>query len=129
MRRKESVMAEQMRPSSKKDAPNPAHSYERTDPNRESGAGRLDADITTPTNRPDQIQESPGNRSDPTRQLNAEEGLRAGERRDPGHSMFEDEPTDADLAPHDIQNPRRKRNPRTGGKGGTPDEGDARRKG
>ena len=122
-------MAEQMRPSSDKEAPNPAHSYERSDPNREAGAGRLDNDVTTPTDRPDQIQESAKNRSDPQRQINAEEGLRAGERREPDHSMFDEEPTDADLAPKDIHNSRNKRHPRTGGKGGTPDEREDRRRG
>ena len=35
-------MAEQMRPSSPQQAPNPAHSYERSDPNRESGMGRME---------------------------------------------------------------------------------------
>ena len=122
-------MAEQMRPSSKKDAPDPAHSYERADPNWEAGAGRLDNNISTPTSRPDQIQETAPNRSDPERQINAEEGLRAGERRDPDHSMFEEEPTGADLAPQDIQDPRRQRHPRTGGKGGTPNEGEPRKSG
>ena len=76
-------MAEQMRPASRKDAPNPAHSYERTDPYRESGAGKLDADKVTPTDREDQIQETPENRSDPARQINAEETIRQGERAKP----------------------------------------------
>jgi hypothetical protein len=34
--------------------------------------------------------------------------------------MKEEEPTDVDLAPTDIHDPRQKRHPRTEGKGGTP---------
>ena len=122
-------MAEQMRPSSPKQAPDPAHSYERSDPNREAGMGRLDNDESTPAERRDELQDSAPNRSDPTRQINAEESMKAGERQDPNRSMNEDEPTDADLAPQDIRDPQRQRYPRTGGKGGTPDEGEPRSKG
>jgi hypothetical protein len=122
-------MAEQMRPTSPKQAPNPAHSYERSDPHREAGMGRLDSDESTPAERRDELQDSAPNRSDPTRQINAEESMKAGERQDLNRSMSEDEPTDADLAPQDIHDPRRKRNPRVGGKGGTPDEGESTRKG
>src|SRR4051812_12936527 len=122
-------MAEQMRPSSKQDAPNPAHSYERSDPHREAGAGRMDNNQSTPTDRPDEIQQSVKNKSHPERQVNAEETTNSGERAQPDYSMHEDEPTDADLAPQAIQNPRDKRHPRTGGKGGTPDEGEPTRKG
>ena len=91
-------MAEQMRPSSKQDAPNPAHSYERTDPNREAGQGSLEKIEPDPTNKRDQIQETPHNRSDPQRQLNAEEVIKGAERNQPDHSMFDEEPTDPDLA-------------------------------
>jgi hypothetical protein len=122
-------MAEQMRPSSKKDAPDPASSYGREDPNKEAGAGRLDNNISTPTNCADKIQETAPNRSQPDRQINAEEGLRAGERQDPARTMFDEEPTDADMHPQAIQNPRDKRDPRIGGKGGTPDEGEPTRRG
>jgi hypothetical protein len=122
-------MAEQMRPSSPQQAPNPAHSYERSDPNREAGMGRLDNNESTPTKRQDQIQETAPNRSDPTRQINAEETIKAGEHREPDHSMFDEEPTDSDLSPQDIDDPRRKRHPRTGGKGGTPNAGEDHRKG
>ena len=76
-------MPEQMKPSSKKDAPNPAHSYERSDPHRETGAGRLDVDEVILPDKPDEIQESPGNKNAPERQLNAEETIRSGERRAP----------------------------------------------
>jgi hypothetical protein len=126
---KETIMAEQMRPASKESAPNPAHSYERSDPNREAGQGRLDTDKTTPVQQPDKIQESAPNRSDPSRQVNAHEVIKGGERREPDHSMFDEETTDPELAPQDIKDPRRQRQPRTGGKGGTPDEGESRRSG
>jgi len=122
-------MAEQMRPTSPNQAPNPAHSYERTDPHRESGQGRLDNDKTTPTARPDQQNDTVKNKSQPDRQLNAHEGLdsraKAAAGAQPDHSMHEEEPLD-DQAPQDIHNSREKRHPRTAGKGGTPDEGDAR---
>src|SRR2546430_17269425 len=102
-------MPEQMRPSSRKQAPNPAHSYERSDPHREAGMGRLDSDESTPAERRDELQDSAPNRSDPTRQINAEETTNAGEHRDPNHSMRDQEPTDVDLAPQDIPDPKRKR--------------------
>jgi hypothetical protein len=122
-------MAEQMRPTSPKEAPNPAHSYERSDPHREAGMGRLDSDASVPAERRDELQDSAPNRSDPTRQINSEESMKAGERQDLNRSMREDEPTDTDLAPQDIRDPERKRYPRIGGKGGTPDEGESTRKG
>ena len=46
-------MPEQMPPASKKQAPNPAHSYERADPNREAGMGKLDAEKTRPADHPE----------------------------------------------------------------------------
>jgi len=126
-------MAEQMRPSSPQQAPNPAHSYERSDPKRESGQGRLDNNKGTPTDRADAHQETVPNRQDPRRQINAQDNVNSGATEDPArepdHSMFDEEPTDVDLAPHDIHDPQRKRQPRVGGKGGTPDEGESTRKG
>ncbi len=79
-------MPEPTKPSSQKPVPNPAHCYERSDPHRESGQGRLDSDEIKQALRPDQIQESAPNKSDPTRQINAEETMRQGERRDLGGS-------------------------------------------
>jgi len=55
-------MAEQMRPSSKKQAPNPAHSYERSDPNREAGMGKLEAEKTRPADHPEEIDHAVPNK-------------------------------------------------------------------
>lgn len=108
-------MAEQNRPASPEQAPNPANSYERAEPNREAGAGRLDNNTSTPAARPDQLKGNVPNKTDPQRQINSQE---------PERSMQEDSPTDADLSPQDIDDPQRKRHPRIGGKGGTPDVGE-----
>jgi hypothetical protein len=112
-------MAEEMRPASPRQAPDPAHSYERSDPDREAGMGDLDQERHTPTNRPDDSGDTVRNKSQPDRQLNAHETLdaRATERADrgPDHSMMEEEPLDD--APTNIHDPRQKRQPRTGGKG------------
>jgi hypothetical protein len=97
----------QNRPASKEDAPDPAHSYERAHPHREAGMGRLDNDVSTPTDRPDQAHGAVKNRQDPARQINAQD-----------HSMHDEEPLGWDQAPQDIKNPRAKRHPRTRGNGG-----------
>lgn len=61
----------QNRPSSKKDAPDPARSYERARPEAESGMGRLDNnDDATPTNRRDRVEDAVKNKQRP-RQINA----------------------------------------------------------
>lgn len=114
-------------PQSPQHLPDPARSYERAKPQDESGMGRLDNNDSTPTDRPDQEHGAVTNRQDPTRQLNAEEvdddrrSRAAGPSADqPEHSMYDDEPLGEDLTPTDIQDPRRQRNPRHEGKGGTP---------
>jgi hypothetical protein len=61
----------QNRPASPQEAPDPARSYERADPKDEAGMGRLDNDVATPTDRPDQINQTVRNRQDPKRQINA----------------------------------------------------------
>lgn len=109
--------------------PDPARTYERAKPEAESGMGRLDNNESTPTNQPDRPQQAVKN-SPPLRQLNAHEVTDEGRTNKPGsppppryqpdHSMNEEEPTDADLAPTDIHDKRQKRHPRTEGKGGTP---------
>jgi hypothetical protein len=48
----------QNRPSSRKDAPDPASVYERAKPEKEAGMGRLDNERGTPTRRPDHLQKS-----------------------------------------------------------------------
>jgi hypothetical protein len=45
------------------------------------------------------------------------------------HSMHEEEPDGWDMAPTDIHDPKQQRQPRIGGKGGTPDAGESPRKG
>jgi hypothetical protein len=122
-------MPEQMKPSSKEQSPDPAHSYERSHPQREAGMGRLDNNRSTPTNRPDQIQDTPTNKSDPRRQINAQDISNQQSQEQPDRSMHDEEPADADLSPQRIDNPRAKRHPRTGGKGGTPNEGESTRRG
>ena len=145
-------MADPMRPVSKKDAPDPSDSYERSHPEREAGMGRLDNNDAVPAEQPEAGEEAVKNRQDPDRQINAQEsagGTIKGEdlreptamREDPGHpgrmppaeaadhSMFEEEPDGWDLAPTDIQDPRRQRHPRVGGKGGTPNAGEDPRQG
>ena len=127
-------MAEQMRPASPKDAPDPAHSYERSDPEREAGMGRLDTNKAVPTNRPDQMDDVVRNKQDPARQINAEDVTDERTARKPApvqpdHSMHDEEPDGWDQAPTDIKHPSQKRHPRTGGKGGTPDAGERRKKG
>jgi hypothetical protein len=104
-------MAEEMRPASKQQAPDPATSYERAKPEKEAGMGRLDNNKSVPTDRPDQSEDAVKNKQDPTHQINAQD--------QPDHSMHEEEPTGEDQAPTDIHNPRMKRHPRTEGRGGT----------
>jgi hypothetical protein len=122
-----------MRPASKKDAPDPANAYERAHSEREAGMGRLDNnDDATPTCCPDRMEQTVKHRQENTRQLNAGDAInqRGGAvKEQPTHSMHEEAPTDPDLAPQDIENPRDRRHPRTGGKGGTPDAGEPDRKG
>jgi hypothetical protein len=65
-----------MRPASPAQAPDPAESYERAKPARESGQGRLDNNVSTPTNRPDKAKQTVKNRQKP-RQLNAHDVVNA----------------------------------------------------
>ena len=116
-------MAEQMRPASPQQAPDPSNSYERSHPGREAGMGRLDNNKATPTDAPDRQDQAVTNRQDPTRQINGEDatdqrGVPAAEQ--PDHSMKDEEPLGWDQAPTDIHNPREQRHPRREGKGGTP---------
>ena len=116
-------MAEQMRPASPQQAPDPANSYERTNPDREAGMGRLDNNQAVPTDSPDQGQDAVRNKQDGTRQINAHDAVnqRGGPAPEqPDHSMKDEEPLGWDQAPTDIQNPTMQRHPRREGKGGTP---------
>ena len=71
-------MADQPHPLNKENAPNPAHTYERTDPKRESGAGRLTNNTNaTPTSGPDKMADAVHHAQDGSKQLNAEEAATA----------------------------------------------------
>ena len=115
--------AEENRPASPQQAPDPANNYERANPDREAGMGRLDAPETTPQAQPDRGEQAVKNKQSPNRQVNAQDvvNARGGPVADqPDHSMHEEEPDGWDQAPTDIDNPRAKRHPRTEGRGGTP---------
>jgi hypothetical protein len=67
-------MAEQNRPRSNAHAPDPATSYERANPDKEAGMGRLDNnDDATPTKRPDSMEKAATNKQIPEHQINAED--------------------------------------------------------
>ena len=63
-------MASQNRPSSKKDAPDPATNYERAKPEKEAGMGRLDAPKPAADENADRSQDAVHNKQVP-RQINA----------------------------------------------------------
>ena len=127
-------MAEQMRPASPQSAPDPSFNYERSHPEREAGQGRLDNNVSTPTQAPDRQDAAVTNKQEPERQVNAQELGNGREARSPGesvaerqglppqpdHSMKDEEPLGWDQVPTDIHDPERQRHPRTEGKGGTP---------
>ena len=66
-------MAEQLRPTSREQAPDPSHSYERSHPAREPGMGKLhgEADKAVPEDSPDKSEKDVPNRQDGNRQINA----------------------------------------------------------
>ena len=65
-------MAEQMRPASEELAPDTARIYERAQPEKESGMGRLDNNKAIPARSRDKIEEAVPNKQE-LRQINAEE--------------------------------------------------------
>jgi hypothetical protein len=114
--------------------PDPATSYERADPKKEAGMGRLNNDPGTPTDDPDRAEDAVKNVQEP-KGIAAEETTDVHEQpRDltgehpatlppqPDHSMHEEEPLGEEQGPQDIHNPRFQRHPRTPGtnQGGTP---------
>ena len=114
-------MAEQMRPASPQQAPDPANSYERANPGRESAGGRLDKEKAAPSNEPDRQQDAVGNKQDGSRQINGQDAVNArggAAPEQPDHSMHDEEPLGWDQAPQDISDPEKKRHPRSEGKGG-----------
>ena len=122
------MAAEQNRPASPEQAPDPANNYERAHPENEAGMGRLDNNKAVPEASPDRQQQAVTNKQDPRRQINAQDTndvrgeapQEAPAREQPDHSMHEEEPDGWDQAPTDIQDNRQKRHPRTEGRGGTP---------
>src|SRR5215207_176691 len=105
-------MAEQMRPASREQAPDPANSYERANPGREAGTGRLDNNKATPQDSADKQESAVHNRQDGTRQLNAHDAVnqRGGPAPEqPDHSMNDEEPRGEDLTPTAIHDPRAQR--------------------
>ena len=133
---------QQMRPASPEQAPDPSFNYERSHPERESGAGRMDNNThATPAAKPDSIAGSVANAQDPTRSLTAQDASpprptdswasTAGVTtlpQQPDHSMKDEEPLGWDQAPAGSARARDQRHPRTGGLGGTPDvRGDPRK--
>ncbi len=141
--------ASQSQPVDQSTAQDASYNYERSHPEREAGMGRLDNNDSTPTDRRDRSDDAVDNRTDPQRNMvsddegtsraanetsgndvPAEQSMAAKPMADqPDHSMHEEEPLGWDQAPTDEKDPQRQRHPRTGGKGGTPDEGEPRRKG
>jgi hypothetical protein len=120
--------AEQNRPASPQQAPDPANNYERAHPENEAGMGRLDNNKAVPEASPDRQEQAVTNKQDPRRQINAQDTINPrGEApqeppapEQPDHSMHEEEPDGWDQAPTDISDNRQKRHPRTEGRGGTP---------
>ncbi len=108
--------AEQNRPASPRQAPDPANAYERAKPENEAGMGRLDSEKPLPDKSPDRGEQAVTNRQDGAKQINAHDT----NVEQPDHSMHDEEPNGWDQAPTDIQDPRQKRHPRTEGRGGTP---------
>ena len=119
-------MAEQMRPPSPQQAPDPSTSYERSHPGREVGMGRLDNNKATPRNTPNWQKETVTNRHDPGRQINAHDAVnqRGGPAPEapeqPDHSLKDEEPLAWEQAPSDAVDRKDQRHPRRDGKGGTP---------
>jgi len=142
-------MAEQMRPASKAQAPDPSYNYERSHPEVEAGLGRLDTDTATPHQHPDKMEQAVTHRQEP-RQINAHEAGNSAAARipaaggsqterspagggapppgssqplpgqDPQSSMNQEEPLGWDQAPKEASDPSDKRHPRIEGRGGTP---------
>jgi hypothetical protein len=122
--------AEQNRPASPEQAPDPSNNYERAHPENEAGMGRLDNNQAVPEDSPDRPEQAVKNKQDPSHQINADDAFVGREMpqadnaaplaEQPDHSMHEEEPDGWDQAPTDIRDNRQKRHPRTEGRGGTP---------
>ena len=122
---------DQSHPSPQSRAPDPAHSYERSKPDRESPQGTLHhtgADRSKdarPNAQPDRAgpESTSGRHTTRDNADSAEKSTSVQPSVNPGavgHSMKDEEPAGWDQAPTDIHDPRQKRQPRTEGKGGVP---------
>lgn len=86
-------MAEQMRPASPEQAPDPSHNYERSHPGRESASGGLDKAKAVPQRTEDKSKHSVPNANDGTRQINADDAAnqRGGAVPEPPKPSLQDE--------------------------------------
>ncbi|HMB96199.1 MAG TPA: hypothetical protein VKK61_09190 [Tepidisphaeraceae bacterium] len=75
-------MPSQNRPASKEQAPDPATSYERAKPEKESATGRLDSDKPVPADRPDSHNQA-GQKRRPSQQINAQQDINKRASSDP----------------------------------------------
>lgn len=114
---------DQSHPTPPVQAPDPAHNYERSKPERESPAGGLDQ-ASPPTHaHPDKAgpESTSGKHTNRPTADSGELSTSVQPTANPGqvqHSMRDEEPTGWDLAPTDIHDPKAKRHSRTEGKGG-----------
>jgi hypothetical protein len=132
----------QNRPATPHQAPDPAVHYDRSKPEKEAGAGRVDnpVEAAIPADHHANLDQTVDNAHPGTRQLNAHDDpggtggsgqplnqidlSKPATAKQPDHSMFEEEADGWDQAPTDVSDPRQQRHPRTGGKGGTPEAGE-----
>lgn len=86
-------MAEQMRPASPEQAPDPSHNYERSHPGRESDTGGLDKAKAVPQRTEDKSKQAVPNANDGTRQINAHDATnqRGGAVPEPPKPFIQDE--------------------------------------
>jgi hypothetical protein len=115
-------MASKNQPSSSKQAPDPATSYERAKPEKEAGMGRLDNnDEAVPSGTPDKGIDAVRNKTNPRRYEEAA-GVQNLDKAPPveevDHSMKDEEPLGWDQAPMSKARADVKRHSRTDGKGG-----------
>jgi hypothetical protein len=66
-------VAEEMRPLSKDEAPDPSNSYERSHPENESGMGKLAHKKSPDAKHPDHLEGTVKNKQQTDRQINAED--------------------------------------------------------
>jgi len=122
-------MPEEMKPSSRQNAPDPSFNYERSHPERESFDGKLDQKPAPPSHQSDNPADAVFNQNRPQKDVTSgasDVAAKLPAPEQPDHSMKDEEPLGWDLAPQNISNPEHKRHPRTEGKGGTPDATDRR---